>query len=493
MQVRPAILLLAVVLAVPGVASAQDKPTPPAAKPPAAPAAKPTGAPAASVPAKPTSAPAASVPVKPSATGAAATAAAPSASAPKPAGKARESLLPPPPARLWIIAPSVVTPWTLRIDNEGDKPLRIPADVRLLRFEIENVEVLSTKPGQPARIRTKKVKCAVPRALRPQSFPEPRALMLQPGQSYIEEFDPRLVCFGKDAAALSGGAVVRARFGWDPQPKGRAPTAPLAVEVAEQPPRFSNLRELTAPTMVIPYVAPKLDPNRPIAAGPTSPAPPPQEAAEKKPEKPDDAGSKRRGGKRADRGERPGNTEPAATSAEPVKLAAPVKPETTTSAAPEDINAPRLEIISTPYADVASSRGLSVAVTATNVGHRPTMAALRARMVAFEVNGPDKVVSCDASSATHSVPREAFRNLKPRDKVTFTVLLAEVCPRQTFSRTGMYRVRATLHANEGGSQFGLTAYTGVSPAATPTLVRLHTAPEPFYKDPPQPVPTPKPE
>jgi hypothetical protein len=475
------------------VASAQDKPTPPAAKPtaaPAAPAAKPTGAPAA----KPTSAPAASAPAKPtSAPAASAPAAAPSASPPKPVGKPRESLLPSPPARLWIIAPSVVTPWTLRIDNEGDKPMRIPADVRLLRFEIENVEVLSTKPGQPARIRTKKVKCAVPRALRPASFPEPRALMLQPGQSYIEEFDPRLVCFGKDAAALSGGAVVRARFGWDPQPKGRAPTAPLAVEVAEQPPRFSNLRELIAPTMVIPYVAPKLDPNRPMAAGPTSPAPPPQEAAERKPDRPDDAGSKRRGGKRADRGERPGNPEPAAASPEPVKPAAAPKPETTTSAAPEDINAPRLEIISTPYADVGSARGLSVAVTATNVGHRPTMAALRARMVAFEVNGPDTVVSCDASSATHSVPREAFRNLKPRDKVTFTVLLAEVCPRQTFSRSGIYRVRATLHANEGGSQFGLTAYTGVSPAATPTLVRLHTAPEPFYKDAPQAVRTPKPE
>ena len=157
-----------------------------------------------------------------------------------------------------------------------------------------------------------------------------------------------------------------------------------------------------------------------------------------------------------------------------------------------DDRAPLLVVTTAPYADAAAARNLSITVAATNVGYRPTLVAVRPRMFSFEILGPDKSVSCDASSATASMPRESYKTLKRGDKVSFTMLLAEVCPRQAFSRVGMYRVRATLHASESGDRYGLTAYTGVTEAKVPTLVRLQSAAEPFYRDPPAAVPTPKP-
>src|SRR4029079_11472587 len=99
-------------------------------------------------------------------------------------------------ARLWIMAPSAQGNWMFRLDNEGERPLRIPADVRLLRFEIE------LHDGK----KTKKVKGAAPAGFRPEGVTQARALLLAPGESYVETFDPRLICFGKDADALAPGA-----------------------------------------------------------------------------------------------------------------------------------------------------------------------------------------------------------------------------------------------------------------------------------------------
>ena len=60
-------------------------------------------------------------------------------------GAVVRQVLPDTPARLWLIAPGPHEAWTMRIDNEGPRPIRIPADVRLLTFEIE---VQSSDPNE---------------------------------------------------------------------------------------------------------------------------------------------------------------------------------------------------------------------------------------------------------------------------------------------------------------------------------------------------------
>lgn len=385
-----------------------------------------------------------------------------------PAWKAPSSRLPklppppPPPdtpARLWIIAPGPREPWTLRIDNEGDKAIRIPADVRLLAFEID---VPSSDPKNPRKKPTT-YKCSAPDGMRPSGFPERRALLLAPGQSYIETFDPHLFCFGKNAAALVGTAIVRARFGWEPPPKWslaakKAPTGPFAAEGTDNPATTTPLRQLRAPTLVLSFGAPPAPPATP-AIQPAAPAAQPASSTD----------------------------QPATPAAQPVAPATPAGPPVTP---PVDANAPRLGVEVPVFVDASAPRSASITVTIKNTGGRPMLASLRPRMLSFEVIGPDRTATCPAGPPTHAIPREGYREYKPGSSTSFTVLLEEACGSALFSRPGLYRVNAGIEAKESGAELDLDAFTGKALTREPALLRLQTARDPFYHDPPKAVPTP---
>jgi hypothetical protein len=155
--------------------------------------------------------------------------------------------------------------------------------------------------------------------------------------------------------------------------------------------------------------------------------------------------------------------------------------------------APRLGVELPDFTDVSGPRNASVTVTVKNTGGRPMLAALRTRMLSFEVAGPDRTVTCPSSPPTNAIPREAYREYKPSGSTSFTILLQEACPEDLFTRPGLYRVNAGIHANESGSALGLDAFTGKGATAAPALLRLQSAKEAFYRDAPKAVPTPRPE
>ncbi|WP_437691369.1 hypothetical protein [Sorangium sp. So ce176] len=395
----------------------------------------------------------------------------PSAGAPRAGAKKKAPEpppLPPAPARVWLIAPSPQGPWTLRIDNEGERPMRIPADVRLLRLEIDTLNK-----------RTKKtVRCAAPAGLKPSGFPERRALLLAPGQSYIEHFDPRLLCFGKDEAALAGGSVVRAWYGWGPPPKWsrKAPAPPFAAESTDAPPAFAPAPGLAAPTIALSYD----HPAKKEAAGdhPDGAEPPPSSG---------DKAAQPSGDKAA----QPSGDKAAQPSGD--KAAQPPGGAGSSAAPIVDANAPRLELKSEPWSDAASPRSIVVRVSARNAGKRPMTVAIRPRMLEFHVAGPNGTTVCGASPPTGAIPRDLYRTLKPGASADVSLLLREVCPANTFAREGLYEVTATLHANEPGTGLGIDAYTATVAAESPTLLRVKSAPEPFYAAAPRAVPTPRPD
>jgi hypothetical protein len=321
--------------------------------------------------------------------------------------------------------------------------MRIAADARLLQLEIETLEV-----DGKGKAKRKTTRCAAPKGMRPEKFPEKRALLLAPGHSYIEEFDPHLVCFGKEGAALAGGAVVRASLGWGPPPKWskKPPAAPFVVESTDDPAAFAPARGINAPTIVLSHVPPP-----PAAAGPDEPA--------------------------------KGGAQPPAAGAGPTPPAPAAAPIV-------DAHAPRLELTAERWADARAPHSVSVSLEAKNAGKRPMTVALRTRMLEFRIEGPGGTVTCPASPPTGGVPRDLFRTLKAGDKSSFKLLLKEMCPDSAFKREGLYRVTATLHANEAGKAQGLDAYTAVIPAKNATIVRLQGAPEPYYDAPPKAVPTP---
>src|SRR5690606_656074 len=89
-------------------------------------------------------------------------------------------------------------------------------------------------------------------------FPVGRELILEPGHSFVEEFDPRLICFDDDAKLLVPGAMVKAYYGWLPNKKPwmKMSVAPFVADAARVPRKYKPLRRLEAPTMVLSHAPP---------------------------------------------------------------------------------------------------------------------------------------------------------------------------------------------------------------------------------------------
>lgn len=373
--------------------------------------------------------------------------------------------LPPAEATLWIIAPHPREPWTIRIDNTGSKPIRVPADARLLKFTADLPEFgpapvepeddpasKKPKPKKPKPKPKKPVVCDAPASLKPQGFPEDRALLLAPGESYIDTFDPYLLCFAKNASALSGAVTLKPQLGFPPpkakpafgkkKAKPEPPKGPFAVEGTDFPATVAPVYELFAPTMVLSYGLPPV------------PAESKEQSAEKAPDKSDEKTA-----------ERP-----------------PIV----------DQNAPRLEISGSEFVDAGAERNASITVIAKNAGHRPMLAVLRPRMLSFRIDKPDGTgAMCGPDASPRGMPRDSYKNYKPGETVSFSVLLGEVCPRGTFARPGIYKILPALHAEQTGAEHGITAYTAVVDAPKPTIVRIKEGTLPFHKEAPKAVPTPK--
>jgi hypothetical protein len=342
--------------------------------------------------------------------------------------------LPEPELRVRVIAPSARAPWTLRIENEGSVWVRVPADLRLLHLVVESGDSMGRRADKP-------VKCVLPAGLRLDAFPERNALLLGPGDSYAEDFDPRFFCFGKEAAAILGGAVVHATYGWDAPKGARKLGPPFAIEGTLFPAVVQPTKEVAVPSFVLSWQPPASVHPAPSVVQPEPP---------------------------------PVDTHPEARSdADELARALPV-----------DENAPRLELVATPHVDAGAGHAVTLSVTLTNVGHRDALAAVRARGLGFVVDGPDGEVFCGHEKHI-SIAREGFTTLRPGASTSLSVLVAEACRQDLFRRPGLYRVRTTLHLTEDGAEHGLAAMTGAIRARETTLVRIAEGPEPFYRKAPQ--------
>jgi len=166
---------------------------------------------------------------------------APRVAAVRPRAKPKE---PPPPVgptpdvKLALDAPTLRGTWTMRVTNEGDIPVRLVADARLLVLEV-------TPRG--AR---KPVRCELPADMRPGDDME-RPLVLPPGRSYVERFEPRLYCFGQHLPdALAQGSIVVGRLGW---PGGNRTRGPFEVaSIAGVEPELAPLKDIASPPIGLP-------------------------------------------------------------------------------------------------------------------------------------------------------------------------------------------------------------------------------------------------
>jgi hypothetical protein len=176
--------------------------------------------------------------------------------------KPKEPAPPPgplPDVTLTLEAPTPKGPWRMRVTNAGTVPVRLVADARLLTLEVT------------PRSAAKPLRCQLPADMRPADDME-RPLVLPPGRSYVESFEPRLYCFGRRLAdALAQGSTVVGRLGWPGGNKARPPFAVGPIDGVE--PVVAPLKALESPPIVLPDEAPaKLAP--PAPPDPDDPDPP---------------------------------------------------------------------------------------------------------------------------------------------------------------------------------------------------------------------------
>lgn len=164
-------------------------------------------------------------------------------------------------------------PWNLRVENTGDLPVRLAADIRLLSLELMPPAGTTTKKGA-----SRPVRCTLPASARPQTD-EGHELVVPGKRAWATTFDPLYLCFDAPArAALVPGREVRAHFGFAPPARApKTPTGPfVAAPVGAAVGTVPAVKELLAAPFTIPETtaAKTAAPDAPAAATPPAPPPP---------------------------------------------------------------------------------------------------------------------------------------------------------------------------------------------------------------------------
>jgi len=340
--------------------------------------------------------------------------------------------LPSPQVTLRVDAPEDKSAWRLVVTNEGDVPVRLAADGRLLTLEIQPpepppVEATSKTGSKSAPARKgppAPIVCRLPASLRPGGVVDDRALILGPGARYEEYVNPLLYCFdARAAAALAPGATVTAKLGFPP-PAARGPKKapgdpPFVVEPSTRDPAVAAAKELTAAPFVI---------TRPL-----------EEDAD----------------------------------------------DRTSTADGDDAQAPKLELSAPRRIEAEDELTINLSLTIKNTGGRPTTVHFRRDNLIFDVEGPDGPARCGYPTNRRQVPRDLFWALKPGNAQQLDVWVGEMCSDVIFDRPGLYQLSPTLAFPNATPALAVQTWTDPIRTPRPTLLRVLRGRLPFYAEPPQ--------
>lgn len=335
-------------------------------------------------------------------------------------------------------------PWAVAIVNDGEEPVNLVADARLLWFEV-------VVPGK-----RQKVTCRLPEAQFPDVAEQRLTVTLQPGEGVVEAFDPRLYCFaGSGQRALVPGAVVTPYFGWKEQNKNRT---------------VWQRGRRTRPAEEKPFVAERAPEAQEDEEAESTPA-----AA--------DAGA----GATAD-----GNRALKRIAGQPFGLRSEYKEWSSTRLADDDKlrqHPGPLELRLTQGSDAQSERNATVSLSVKNRSPDKQTVFFRREHVSFEVVGPDGIVTCDPQPDARAPDIQAFSTLRKNGAIAATSRMIELCPQDTFRRPGLYLVHARFDATHTGEEFDLNGFTGRVVSLSPATVRIRTSETAFlYKQPMRTVP-----
>ena len=340
-------------------------------------------------------------------------------------------------------------PWKLVVVNASEVALHLAADARLLELDVvpaspeDGEKKTKTKSKKPREVR-----CRLPDDLRPNRADASRVILVERGARYETTFDPFLYCFGAAQSKVLGpGAVVTAKLGFTqrrPLKKTEAPSGPFVVEPAAETDRFSAIGELTAIPVTLSEAA-----RSPLLISPSLASPS------------EDAASTHKRDTDAGTADDVGDNSSADEDKGPLSVSAPA------------------------FVEASGPRDVAFHVSVKNRSKRPLMVHLRRDDLGFDIDGPGARVHCGSSVTSRASARDFFTTLRPGETRALDVWLGEVCPDASFDRPGLYAIRPSVLLADAGEAYGLHAFTGFAAAATPSLLRVHTGPRPFFTTPPK--------
>jgi hypothetical protein len=312
--------------------------------------------------------------------------------------------------RLAIEVPPAHGPWRIVVTNNDRVPVRLAADARLL-------SLLVRQPADKDYVR-----CKLPAAM--LGSPRERQLLLNPGESYVEPFDPRMFCWGDDADKLGPGASVTAFLGWSPdarlEKRSKPQVAPFVAEPVLAPAAFLPAKQIASFTFWLPQG------DGPFLSDVREPP-------------------------------------------------------------PRFVGAPDLRLSTPRWSDATDHRAARISATLTNVGDRAALVHVRPDDLEVRVQRPDASSSvCGPGTGYRAAVRDFFLTIQPGKSASVSSLLTELCPSGTFDRPGLYVLQTTLRVRDDGSAFRLQAVTGDFSSPKSTLLRVRSSREPYHAAPPRP-------
>lgn len=316
--------------------------------------------------------------------------------------------------------------WLVAVVNRGTEAARVLFDLRRLTLTLTPPED-EKKPRPRWQRKPAPVVCKLPDGFGGQ-VGDDRPRTLEPGEGLVQAFDPRLYCISPTGESrLATGQSVTPKLGYAPKP-------PRVVwkqgRKTEQP------AEQVAPFIAEPVTTPvELD---------------------------------------------------ASNDPRIKELTAPdvqVTPEMTDAEGEEDPSQP-LQLRLVRGSDATNE--LTATATVEVKARRKTQLYFRRELVSYIIHGPDGIRGCDPQPDDRAPDRQAYNTLGAGQRLSATSLLAELCPKFTFGRPGLYLVSARLDAERTGAEFGLTAFTGRMESGRQALVRIRVGDLPGLP-PPEPL------
>jgi hypothetical protein len=318
--------------------------------------------------------------------------------------------------------------WLVGVVNRGTEVAKVKFDLRRLTLTLTPPEAAPPSRGgwHP---KPKKIVCKLPEGFGGHVEALPPEV-LEPGEGLVQTFDPRLYCISTGGdSQLATGQRLTPRLGFAPKP-------PRVL--------WKQGKRVEAPSQqVAPFIA------EPASLEPTASL-----DAEHDPRVKELVGSE-----------------------------ILVSPELTNAEAEEDPSLP-LQFRLLHGSDAATEMSATTVVQVR--ARKKSQLYFRRELVSFMVHGPEGIRGCDPEPDERAPDRQAYVTLGAGQSVSATSLLAELCPKFTFGRPGLYLVSARMDAERDGSEFGLSAFTGRLESRKEALVRIRTgelpalpAPEPL--------------